>query len=79
VSDHVQIDDGVVLAARAGVPPKKHLKKGNVYLGNPARPKEKALEQELAVTRIPVMRKNMKSLTEKVNALILRIDQYEAK
>ena len=78
VSDHVQIDDGVILAARAGVPPKKHLKKGNVYLGNPARPKEKALEQELAVTRIPLMRKNLKGLSEKFNLLSERVAVIEA-
>jgi UDP-3-O-[3-hydroxymyristoyl] glucosamine N-acyltransferase len=69
VSDHVQIDDGVILGARTGVPPKKHLKQGNIYLGNPARPKDKAIEQELAVTRIPFMRKNIQSLTEKVSQL----------
>ncbi|MDP1603491.1 MAG: UDP-3-O-(3-hydroxymyristoyl)glucosamine N-acyltransferase [Legionella sp.] len=79
VSDHVHIDDGVILAARAGVPPKKHLIKGNVYLGNPARPREKALEQELAVTRIPMMRKNLKALSEKVSELNERLASVEAK
>ena len=69
VSDHVKIDDGVILGARTGVPPKKHLKQGNIYLGNPARPKDKAIEQELAVTRIPFMRKNIQALTEKVAQL----------
>lgn len=69
VSDHVRIDDGVILGARTGVPPHKHLLAGNVYLGNPARPREKALQQELAVTRIPIMRKNLKALTEKVQML----------
>ena len=74
VSDHVRIDDGVILGARAGVPPRKHLKHGNVYLGNPARPKEKAIEQELATTRIPLMRRNLKSLSEKVALLAERIE-----
>lgn len=74
VSDHVRIDDGVILGARAGVPPKKHLKQGNIYLGNPARPKEKAIEQELATTRIPIMRKNLKALTEKVAQLAERLE-----
>ncbi|MGQ3889337.1 UDP-3-O-(3-hydroxymyristoyl)glucosamine N-acyltransferase [Legionella sp. CNM-1927-20] len=78
VSDHVQIDDGVILGARAGVPPKKHLKAGNVYLGNPARPKEKALEQELGVTRIASMRKNLRLLNDKINELNTRLEQYEA-
>ncbi|HBI22491.1 MAG TPA: UDP-3-O-(3-hydroxymyristoyl)glucosamine N-acyltransferase [Legionella sp.] len=69
VSDHVRIDDGVILGARAGVPPKKHLKQGNIYLGSPARPKDKAIEQELATTRIPFMRKNLRALTERVAQL----------
>lgn len=69
VSDHVKIDDGVILGARTGVPPHKHLKQGNVYLGNPARPKDKAIEQEFAVTRIPFIRKNIQALTEKVTLL----------
>ena len=73
VSDHVRIDDGVILGARAGVPPRKHLKQGNIYLGNPARPKDKAIEQELATTRIPLMRKNLKALSEKVAQLAERL------
>lgn len=77
VSDHVRIDDGVVLGARAGVPPGKHLRKGNVYLGNPARPRDKALEQELAVTRIPFIRKNLKALSEKVTELDERLKTSE--
>ncbi|MBA4696489.1 MAG: UDP-3-O-(3-hydroxymyristoyl)glucosamine N-acyltransferase [Legionella sp.] len=69
VSDHVRIDDHVILGARAGVPPKKHLKQGQLYLGNPARPRDKALEQELSTTRIPFMRKQLKNLSQKVNEL----------
>jgi UDP-3-O-[3-hydroxymyristoyl] glucosamine N-acyltransferase len=74
VSEHVRIDDGVVLGARAGVPPRKHLKQGNIYLGSPARPKDKAIEQELSTTRIPLMRKNLRALTEKVTQLSERLD-----
>jgi UDP-3-O-[3-hydroxymyristoyl] glucosamine N-acyltransferase len=79
VSDHVRIDDGVILAARTGVPPKKHLRAGNVYLGNPARPKDKAIELELSVTRIPFMRKHLRALTDKVAELSQRLDDKEAK
>ena len=74
VSDHVRIDDGVILGARAGVPPNKHLRQGNIYLGNPARPKDKAIKQELATTRIPIMRKNLKLLSDKVALLAERLD-----
>jgi len=79
VSDHVVIDDGVILGARTGVPPKKHLKQGNIYLGTPARPKDKAIEQELAVTRIPFIRKNLQALTEKVAKLSEKIVFLESK
>ncbi len=78
VSDHVRIDDGVILGARAGVPSNKHLKQGNVYLGNPARPRDKAIEHELSVTRIPLMRKNLKALSEKVAELSKNLLKTEA-
>lgn len=77
VSDHVRIDDGVILGARAGVPPRKHLKQGNIYLGNPARPKDKAIEQELATSRIPLMRKNVKALSDKVSILTEKLEILE--
>jgi UDP-3-O-[3-hydroxymyristoyl] glucosamine N-acyltransferase len=77
VGDHVRIDDGVILGARAGVPSKKHLKQGNIYLGNPARPKDKAIEQELATTRIPFMRKALTALSDKVNELSSKIARLE--
>jgi UDP-3-O-[3-hydroxymyristoyl] glucosamine N-acyltransferase len=69
VSDHVRIDDDVILGARAGVPPKKHLKKGLIYLGTPARPREKAIEHEMSTTRIPLIRKQIKRLNEQVTKL----------
>ncbi|TAL58564.1 MAG: UDP-3-O-(3-hydroxymyristoyl)glucosamine N-acyltransferase [Legionella sp.] len=78
VSDHVRIDDGVVLAARTGVPPNKHLKEGIVYLGSPARPKEIAIKHELAVNRIPLLRKNIKTLNDKVAELEQRLEKQEA-
>lgn len=69
VSDHVRIDDNVVLGARTGVPPNRHLKEGEVYLGNPSRPKDIAIKHELAVNRIPLMKKNIKTLMERVASL----------
>lgn len=77
VSDHVRIDDGVILGARTGVQPKKHLKAGTVYFGNPARPKDIALKHELAVNRIPLIRKNIKTLTEQVALLNKKLAQLE--
>lgn len=73
ISDHVKIDDGVVLGARTGVPSRKHLKKGNVYLGNPARPKDKAIENELSVIRIPYLRKQLHELQDQVATLMAKM------
>ncbi len=77
VSDHVRIENNVVLGARTGVPPNKLLKEGTVYLGNPARPKDLAIKHELSVNRIPLMRKNIKTLTEQVALLQKQIAQQE--
>ncbi|CEG55607.1 UDP-3-O-(3-hydroxymyristoyl)glucosamine N-acyltransferase [Legionella fallonii] len=77
ISDHVQIDNNVILGARTGVPPNKHLKEGMVYLGNPAKPKDIAIKHELSVNRIPLIRKNIKTLTEQVNSLTKQIAQME--
>ena len=78
VSDHVRIDDGVVLGARTGVPPNKHLREGTVYLGSPARPKDLAIKHELSVNRIPLMRKNIKTLTDQIALLNKRLSMKEA-
>ncbi|MCL9684507.1 UDP-3-O-(3-hydroxymyristoyl)glucosamine N-acyltransferase [Legionella maioricensis] len=77
VSDHVRIEDNVVLGARTGVPPNKLLNAGTIYLGNPARPKDLAIKHELSVNRIPLMRKNIKTLTEQVALLQKQIAQQE--
>lgn len=77
ISDHVRIDEEVIVCARAGVPPKKHLRKGNIYLGNPARPRNKALEQEFAVTRIPYMRKKQQIIFDKLTSVETRLSQLE--
>lgn len=77
VSDHVRIDDGVILGARTGVPPKKHLKAGTVYLGSPAKPKDVAIKHELSVNRIPLMRKNIKTLTEQIAQLSKKFAEEE--
>ena len=77
VADHVRIDDDVILGARSGVPPQKHLLRGLVYFGSPARPKDKAFEQDLSVTRIPFMRKNIQALSEQVKELTARLAALE--
>ncbi len=52
--------------SRTGVPPNKHLVAGNVYLGNPARPKNLAIKHELAANRIPLIQKQIKTLSNQL-------------
>lgn len=75
VSDHVKIEDNVILGARAGVPSNKHLKEATVYLGSPARPRKKAIEHELSVSRIPLMRKNIERLRERIKIIEAQLDK----
>jgi carbonic anhydrase/acetyltransferase-like protein (isoleucine patch superfamily) len=48
VLDNAQIDDDVILAAGALVPPNKHLESGYLYLGSPAKAARKLTNDELA-------------------------------
>lgn len=79
VSDHVRIDDGVILGARTGVPPNKHLRGNQVYLGSPSRPKDKAIELELGVNRLPGMRKRIARLDEQLKELTKQVAQEKGK
>jgi UDP-3-O-[3-hydroxymyristoyl] glucosamine N-acyltransferase len=69
VSDHVVIEDNVVLGARAGVAPKKLLRKDTVWLGNPARPQEKAIAQVVAQQQLPELIKKVRELQKRVKEL----------
>jgi carbonic anhydrase/acetyltransferase-like protein (isoleucine patch superfamily) len=48
VLDNAQIDDDVILAAGALVPPNKHLESGYLYIGSPAKAARKLTNDELA-------------------------------
>lgn len=77
VSDHVHIEDDVILGARTGVPPHRRLERGNTYYGSPARTKEKAAEMELSISRIPMIRRKIMALSEKMDALAQRLAAFE--
>lgn len=77
VSDHVTIEDGVTLGARTGVAPNKTLKANKIYLGNPARPQDKFIKQEMDSKRIPAMRKKIEQLEEQLKKLAQAMEQTE--
>lgn len=70
VSDHVTIEDNVTLGARTGVAPGKLLRKNTVWLGSPARPQEKTIEQIVALQQLPDLVLKMRELQKKVKALM---------
>lgn len=67
--DHVTIEDNVTIGPRTGIPSKKRLSSGTTWLGNPARPADKAIEQIVSMQRIPGMKKQLKSLQQKLKEL----------
>lgn len=69
VSDHVVIEDNVTLGARTGVAPKKILRKGTVWLGAPARPQQKVIEQIMAMQQLPELIVKVKELQKKLAQL----------
>lgn len=77
IGDHAKIDDEVIVCARAGIPPKKHLLKNNIYLGSPARPRDRAIEVEFSVTRIPYIRKKQQAMSERLDELEQRLETLE--
>lgn len=78
VSDHVKIEDDVILGARTGVPPRKQLTQGNIYYGTPARTREKAAEAELSISRVPMMRKNLRALSLKLQELAKQVHKLQS-
>lgn len=70
VSDHVTIEDNVTLGARTGVAPGKLLRKNTVWLGSPARPQEKTIEQIVALQQLPDLVRKMRELQKKVKMLM---------
>lgn len=69
VSDHVTIEDNVILGARTGVPPKKILRKDTIWLGAPARPQQKTIDQLVAQQQLPDLIIKVRELQKRVTQL----------
>jgi UDP-3-O-[3-hydroxymyristoyl] glucosamine N-acyltransferase len=53
LADHVVVEDGAILLARAAGAPGKTLRGGQMYWGAPARPVKEAIQAHAAITRLP--------------------------
>jgi UDP-3-O-[3-hydroxymyristoyl] glucosamine N-acyltransferase len=67
VVDHVEIGDDVIVGAQAGVT--KDIPSRSLVVGSPAIPHLEAKRQVAAVTRLPLLRKALQALEERVAAL----------
>ncbi len=77
LSDHVTVKDNVIIGPRAGVPQQKTLPENTTWLGNPARPRDKAIEQVMATQLLPSLRKTVKKLQQQVKDLQKQIEKEE--
>lgn len=64
---HIEIGDGVMIAARSGV--HEDVSSGQIVSGTPHMPHRKWLRTQACVAQLPEMRRTLKSLEEKIEAL----------
>lgn len=67
VADHLKIGDDAVLMAAAQLG--THLPEKSIYMGFPAMPRERFMDQMMHLARLKIMSKRIGSLEEKVNNL----------
>jgi len=72
LADHCTIGNNVILCASAGIPSKKKISDGQIFLGSPARPIEQAKKQFGAIAVLP-------RIIDKVSKLEKRIKELEEK
>ena len=64
---HIEIGDGVMIAARSGV--HEDVSSGQIVSGAPHMPHQKWLRTQACIAQLPEMRRALKSLEEKIEAL----------
>jgi UDP-3-O-[3-hydroxymyristoyl] glucosamine N-acyltransferase len=69
VGDHATLQDGVRVGPQAGIPSGKTIRAGEVVLGSPARPIDKAKRQLAALARLPDMLAELSALRKVVDGL----------
>jgi UDP-3-O-[3-hydroxymyristoyl] glucosamine N-acyltransferase len=68
---HVEVGDGVIVGAQAGVT--KDIPAGSIILGSPAIPHGEFKRQVAAAARLPLLKKALKALEERLTALEARL------
>ncbi len=73
VVDHVEIGDDVIVGAQSGVT--KDIPPGSLVLGSPAIPHAEFKRQLATVARLPVLRRTLRALEERLAALEARLQR----
>jgi len=71
ISDHVRIEDRVMIGSQSGVP--KSLSKGQVVSGTPAMPHRIWLKTRGLITRLPQFYDRLRGLEKKVDEMERRL------
>ncbi len=75
IVDHVSIGDNVIVGAQSGV--SKDIPEGSVVLGSPAMPHTEFKRQLAALARLPLLRRALQTLEERLAALERRLSDIE--
>lgn len=73
--DHVTLGDGVMVGPQAGIPSGKVVRSGEIVLGSPARPIEKAKRQLAALGRLPELITEVSKLRKVVGEIQARLQK----
>jgi UDP-3-O-[3-hydroxymyristoyl] glucosamine N-acyltransferase len=69
IGDKARVESRAVLGSGAGVLTSKIVRAGEVMWGTPARPLKEYLEQLAALARVPALRKEVRGLKQRLDAL----------
>jgi UDP-3-O-[3-hydroxymyristoyl] glucosamine N-acyltransferase len=70
--DHLTVGDDALVQPQAGIA--NHVPSKGIFIGSPAEPKRRFLEQQLQIRRLPRIARELKELREKVAALTEKLN-----
>ena len=77
VGDHVTLHEGVMVGPQSGIPSRKKIRSGEIVLGSPARPIQKAKRQVAALGQLPEVLTEVSKLRKVVGKLQARLQGRE--
>lgn len=78
IADHVEVGDGAMLGANAGVPPGKKIPPKTIWFGQPARPYQEMRKQFGAQLRAYENQEDLRELRKKIAAFTQELEALKA-